>query len=199
MKAGWVFARDDGGTPSLPDGIGGRYVNPLDIVRITGGPAGNEHTHLLVGSLAMHSDQIGVFHEHFVTDVTGQWVQLTLPDSVTEHDHDLPLVDGILSPDWFLLFWAGSDADAAVIASDADCYIACQAEIVEVDGESVIGALVDEQWAAEERATWEARIENVLGLALPTEIDRGKRLVQFFVGLLLARGNQPEIALRFTS
>jgi len=188
MKAGWIFARNIGGEPQLPAGVGGRTTNPLDITRITGGPAGNEHTHLLCGALAINSDQIGVMHEHFV--VGG--VQVTRPDSVPTHDHDLP---ADMAPDWFLLFWAGSDADAAAIVADPQCYIACQAEVTE-DG---IGDLIDTPWNAGELAWWRAAMLDVLGLALPVQVDRGKRLVMLFVGLLLARGNQTEIALRFTS
>lgn len=201
MKAGWIFAQNDGtGTPALPAGVGGRYTNPLDIVRITGGPSGNEHTHLLVGSVALISDQIGIVHEHVITNVTGSWVQLTRPDSVPAHTHTLPLDGyGNLMQDWFLLFWAGSDADAAAIIADANCPIACQAEVSEVDGQTVIGELEDTPWTAGERTAWEVQMLSVLGLELPAIVDRGKRLVQLFCGLLLSRGNQPEMALRFTA
>ena len=192
MKAGWIFVRNSGGEPQLPAGVGGTLTNPLDITRITGGPPGNEHTHLLCGALAISSDQIGIMHEHFVV----QGVQVTRPDSVPPHNHDLP-VD--MAPDWFLLFWYGSDADAAAIVADPQCFIACQAEVTVVDGETQIGDLIDTPWNAGERAWWNAAMLDVLGLQLPVQVDRGSYLVQLFVGLLLARGNQTEAALRFTS
>jgi hypothetical protein len=200
-KAGWIFVRNDGsGNPDMPDRVGGAITNPLDITRLTGGPGGQEHTHLLVGGIALPSDQIAVFHIHIVTDITGAWVQLTRPDSVPEHDHTLPLDgNGNLSPDWFLLFWIGSDADAAAIVADPNCLIACEAAVSEQGGQTVIGALDNTPWTAGERATWEARILNVLGMDLPDEVDRGRRLVQLFAGPLSSRANQTEMALRPTS
>ena len=200
-KAGWIFAQNGGsGTPALPDGVGGRYVNPLDIVRITDGPSGQEHTHLLCGAAALNSDQIGVFHEHIVVNVGGSWVQLTRPDIVQTHTHTLPLdALGNLTPDWFLLFWSGSDADASAIIADAGCLLACEAEVSEVDGQTVIGELDATPWTTGQRTTWETRILSVLGLDLPVQVDRGSRLVALFVGLLQTRANQPEMALRFTS
>ena len=45
----------------------------------------------------------------------------------------------------------------------------------------------------------DAAMLDVLGLQLPVQVDRGKWLVALFVGLLLARGNQTETTLRFTS
>lgn len=201
MRAGWIFCPNDGdNNPDLPAGVGGSLVNPLDIVRLTGGPAGNEHDHLLVGGIAINSDQVGIFHEHIVGHFGTQWIQITRPDSVAAHTHDLPTdANGNLQPQWFLAFWKGSDADAAMIASSETCYVACEATITEQDGQIVIGDLDNTPWDAGELTTWRTRMLNVLGIDLPDQVDRGSRLVALFVGSLLSRGGQPERALRFTS
>ena len=196
MKAFWLFARNENGAPALPAGHGGRHTNPLDIVRMTGGPAGGEHTHLLLGGFALADanlqDLPGAYHTHLVVNANAGYVQVT--ENGTYHTHDLPLdAGGNLSPDWFLLFWHGPDAGAAAIAASSDCFPIVEAAI---GPEGDVGALDNTPWTAQEANTWQTRCLNLLGFALPAQVDRGKRLVRIFAGALLARpGN--ERALRF--
>jgi len=210
MKAGWLFARNAGdGTesnpnrPALPVGVRGKMTNPGDIIRLTGPVGPSAHRHLLVGGIALADDNldggVGEGHVHYVLKVNGQWQQVTV--GATNHTHDLNIgANDNLVPDWFMLFWAGSDADVAPIAGSSDCYIIVQAEASQDDeGNWSYGGLDDTPWTAGERAQWEARILDVLGVQLPAEVDRGKRLVQLFLGALLSRQSGDERGYRFGS
>ena len=203
MKAGWIFVQNDtsGGInqPYLPPGVGGKMVAPLEIHRITGGPSGFEHTHLLVGGIALPSlDMVGdtyEAHSHYVVWYDGQYRQITV--GAPSHTHDINTLGGVLSPDWFLIFWIGSNADAATIAADAKCAIAVQAVGVENDdGVIEFVDLDDTAWTPTERTQWETRIGNVLALDLPDEVTNGERLVAFFIGALTSRPQQRERWLR---
>ena len=199
MKAGWVFIQNDNGTPKLPAGVGGSLTTHLDIYRATGGPAGFEHTHLLIGAYGLPSaqrvGQVGADHYHWFPYYNGQYRPLTI--GTTAHTHDATISGGVIQPDYFLIFWMGSDADAAAINADPTCLIAAQTIQEEnEEGQMVFGALDDTAWTGAERTQWEVRIANVLGLALPVEVTNGSRLIAFFIGFLLGRANQDEMNLR---
>ena len=198
-KAGWIFCKNDGAnSPQLPAGVGGSMVNSLEIHRITGGPGGFEHTHLMVGGYALPSyDRIGEadeFHGHIVVWYGDQYRQITR--NAPNHNHDLNVLDDVLSPDWYLIFWKGSDADAAAIVAAPDCIVAVQAVGEMVDGVEVFEDLDTTPWTPAERAQWEARIATVLALDLPDEVTSGDKLVAFFVGALVGRPAQRERWLR---
>jgi hypothetical protein len=205
-KAFWLFAKSTGdGTaddpirPALPH-VGGKWTSPGDVIRLTG-PTGNDHRHLLVGGIALADDnldgQAGDGHVHYVVKAAGQWVQVTV--DAPNHTHDLNVdANGNLLPDYFLLFWTGPDADAVTIANDAQCFPIVEANVVEGDEGVSIGALKD-GWATEDTAWWHAKILQILGVQLPTEVDRGKRLVRLFLGALLSRQTGDEIGYRFRS
>jgi hypothetical protein len=198
VKAGWIFVKNNGNNePDLP--VDGNYVNPLEIHRITGGPAGFEHTHLLVGGVALPSvDRAGqpdAAHTHYVAWFNDAYQQVTV--GATNHTHTLNVLNNVLSPDWFLIFWHGSDADAAIIAGDANCIIAAEAEVTpNEDGGYDIGALDSTPWTPAERTLWETRMRNVLALSLPVQVTAPDRLVALFVGALVSRPQQREVWLR---
>jgi hypothetical protein len=206
MKAFWMFSRNAGdGTednpnrPALPD-VGGKWTCPGDVLRLTGPPA-SPHQHLLVGGIALADDNLdglpGDGHVHYVLRIDDTWHQVTV--GTTDHTHDLNIgANNQLVPDWFMLFWAGSDPDANAIYASADCYVIVEAEIV-FDAEDNVsyGSLDDTQWSAGEQTLWDARMLNVLGIQLPAECDRGKRLVQLFLGALLSRQTGDERGWRF--
>jgi len=209
-RAFWMFATNAGdGTdenanrPALPDGVGGKWTMPGDVIRLTGPDGPNAHRHLLVGGIALADDNldggVGEGHVHYVLKLNDDWHQVTV--GAPDHTHDLNIgAGGNLCPDWFMLFWAGSDADAALIAADADCLIIVQAEVAQDDdGHWSYGGLDDTPWDIAEQALWEARILDVLGVQLPAEVDRGKRLVQLFLGALLSRQSGDERGYRFAS
>jgi hypothetical protein len=206
MKAGWIFTTNDtsGGenTPYLPPGVGGKLVAPCDIFRITGGPSGNEHNHILVGGIGLPSVDreglVGEHHYHYLAWYNDAYRQLTI--GTTDHAHDINTLNGVLSPDYFLVFWIGSDADAVTINADPKCVIAVQALGVESDeGAIEFVELDDTAWTPTERSTWETRIANFLALDLPDEVTNGVRLVAFFVGALVSRPQQRERWLRMIS
>lgn len=208
-RAGWLFARNAGnGTdenpnrPALPAGVGGKWTMPGDIIRLTG-PVASPHRHLLTGGVALQDDNLaggaGDGHVHYVLKVNDAWQQVTV--GAASHTHTLNTgPNDNLIPDWFMLFWAGSDADAAAIVADADCHIIVEADVtLDEDQNWVIGDLDNTQWTGGEQTTWEARMLSILGVQLPAEVDRGKRLVQIFLGALLSRQSNDERGYRFSS
>jgi hypothetical protein len=136
-------------------------------------------------------------HHHYVVWYGNQYHQVTM--DATDHEHDLNTLNGVLSPDWFLIFWKGSDTDAAAIVADPQCIIAVQA-VEEIDpetGESTFEELDTTEWTPTERTQWETRIANVMALELPDEVTSGDKLVAYFVGALVSRPQQRERWLRF--
>ena len=210
LSAGWIFCTNDNGAPKLPPGVADNAelaTTAMEIHTITGGPSGFEHTHLLIGGAGLPSlDRVGEVdehHRHMVAWYGNQYHQLTI--NATSHTHDLTVVnngDGdVLSPDWYLTWWKGSDADAALIVADPDCVVACQAiaEQVEVEPgvfEEQFNELDDTLWTTAERTLWETRMGNVLAIILPPEINAGDKLVAYFCGALVSRPNQRERWLR---
>lgn len=198
-KAFWLFSENDGGKPHLPVGFGGRTTCPGDIIRLQ---TAYDHKHLLVGGYAVADDNLigetGEGHTHLVVKVNDTWQQVTR--GTTSHDHPLNESGGNLIPDYFLLFVVCSNADAAAIASEAGCYPVVEAEVtVSEDGGISIGALDSTQWTAWQQTMWESRMLNILGVQLPSEIDRGKRLVKLFLGALLSRQTGEERGYRYGS
>ena len=197
-KAFWFFSRNtnDGSqtvnSPSLPEitDTDFRIVVPCDIYKL--GEIAN-HEHLLIGGFALQNDELGDGHTHLCARLGEDYTQITR--GATPHTHPLitdPL--GNLVQSWFLCFCKCSDAIALQIAAHPDCYPVVAATI---DQDGGIGELDNEPWSAGDLATWQTRCLNLLGFALPPQIDRGKRLVQLFVNCLATR-QADERALRFT-
>lgn len=206
MKAFWTFAVNDGdgssdnpNRPHLPAGFGGKMTCPGDIVRLqtTAG-----HLHLLVGGYAIADDnlvgEVGEGHTHLVVKLNDTWQQVTR--GATSHDHPLNEAGGTLIPDYFLLFVVCSDADAVAVAAEPGCYPVVEAAVTQdEEGGISVGALDNTLWTGAQQTTWEARMLNILGVQLPTEVDRGKRLVLVFLGALLSRQTSDERGYRYTS
>ena len=205
-KSFWMFATNDGdGTsdnpnrPHLPAGFSGRTTNPGDVLRL--GTA-FDHKHLLIGGYAIADDNLigdaGGGHTHLVVKIGDTWHQVTR--GAADHDHPLNVgAAGNLIPDFFLLFVVCSDADAVAIASEPGCFPVVEAEVTQTEDGISIGALDNTQWTAGQQATWDTRILAVLGVQLPAEIDRGKRLVLAFLGSLLSRQTGDEREYRYSS
>jgi hypothetical protein len=67
------------------------------------------------------------------------------------------------------------------------------------DGDTwIIGDLLD-TWATHDTTWWKAAILDMLGVQMPDEVDRGKRLVLLFLGALLSRQTGDERGYRFAS
>lgn len=201
MRAFWAFVRNfnDDGTkenrPDLPSGHNGSYIVAGEVRRITGGPTGFEHDHLLVGGFAVPDDNqiLDLGHSHVVIQLDGgQWVQQSR-QAITDHDHDLD-VDNLdnYRPFYFLIFWWGEDVGAALVEAFSGVILAAEATIT-AGGEP--GSIPNTTWNAAELALWQARSLNLLGFQLPSGINSGKRLVQLFVNLLGSRV-APERAFR---
>lgn len=198
-KAFWAFVTHTGdgseADPHRPDlpAVGGRWTCPGDIVRLTGSPV--PHHHLLVGGVALGDDNVGDGHRHYVVKLGSNWQQVTV--GATSHTHTLSEdPQGNLAPDYYLLFWVGSNADAVTIAGDPNCYPIVEAPVAQ-DG--AIGDLDNTQWTGGEQTTWETRCLSILGIQLPAQVDRGKRLVLLFLGALLSRQMSDEHGYRLTS
>ena len=197
VKASWILASNVGdgceespNRPGLPVGVGGRTQVYGDLTRLTG-PAAQPHRHLLIGGIALQDDNldgapVGDGHVHYVVKVGENYTQLTV--DAPAHTHDLSLsANGNLIPDYFLFFWVGSDADAVTIINSATCFPLVQCEVTANDeGGYNIGAMLND-WASHDTAWWQTKMLDVLGVQLPEEIDRGKRLVLLLLGALMAR------------
>jgi hypothetical protein len=201
MKAGWLFSKNAGNgsstenanRPSL-DAVSGRWTSPGDIIKFTGPIGPNDHQHLLVGGIGLPDDNLGDGHRHYFVKTAGGWQQVTV--GAPDHTHDYnQAANGDPIPDWYMLFWSGSNADALALAADPDNYIIVQAAI---DEEGNIGELDNTPWTAGELTLWQNRTINVLSIELPAEIDRGSRLVKLFLGSLLSRQSGDERGYRFT-
>jgi hypothetical protein len=198
MKACWLFSRRTGtGSDQDPfrpllDAVGGRWTSPGDIIKLTG-PAAAPHQHLLVGGIALPDDSLGDGHRHYLLKIGETWRQLTV--GAAEHSHEYTSRLGVPVADWYLVFWAGSDEDAAVLEADPDNFPIVYADVD--DNEQAIGSLDSTPWEAAEKAFWSDRALNVLGLQIPDEVDRGKRLVLLFLGALLSRQAHNESNFRF--
>jgi len=205
-KAFWTFSVNDGdgsgdnpNRPHLPGGFGGKMTCPGDTVRLG---VAYGHKHLLVGGYAIADDnligQTGEGHTHLVVKMGDAWHQVTR--GAADHTHPLNIgAAGNLIPDYFLLFVVCSNADAAATASDPGCYPVVEAEVTEDEDGTSIGALDNTKWTEAEQTLWENRMLNILGIQLPPEIDRGKRLVLAFLGSLLSRQPGREKSYRYSS
>ena len=204
-KAFWMFATatvvDGVAKPALPLNSGQGTI-PGEIIRLTGPAGPNAHRHLLVGGIALADDNLDGFtgegHVHYVLKINDAWQQVTVDAPAHTHDLNVGANDNLV-PDFFLLFWAGSNADAATIAGSPTCFPVVEAEMSQDDEDNwSIGDLLD-GWASEDTAWWQAKMLDVLGVQMPAEIDRGKRLVQLFLGALLSRQSGDERGYRFSS
>ena len=100
--------------------------------------------------------------------------------------------------EFYLLFWVGEDAGAVLIYADADCFPVVTAEITDLgDDQYAIGDL-EAGWAVNDTAWWQTRMLNMLGIQMPAEVDRGRRLVRLFLGALLSRQTGDERGYRYT-
>jgi len=70
--------------------------------------------------------------------------------------------------------------------------------VKQADIKAAIGDIDTTVWTSAQRTTWETRCLDVLGVMLPVEVDRGKRLVQIFLGCLLSRQTDHERGYRFS-
>lgn len=198
-KAFWLFSKNAGdgsdgnaNRPSL-DAFGGRWTSPGDIIRFTG-PVASPHIHLLVGGIVLPDDNLAAGHRHYFVKVNDNYQQATV--GAVDHDHDYSqATNGNPIPDYYLLFWAGSNADAAAINASADNFPIVEAEI---DGEGNIGDLDSTPWDAGDLTLWQTRMLNILGVQMPDEVDRGSRLVKLFLGSLLSRQSGDERGYRFS-
>lgn len=197
MKAFWMFIRNQnngsgGNSPAWPPGVGGQSVTPGDVIRITG----SGHRHIVVGGIALPDDNIGDNHRHYLAKLGNGWTQITV--GAANHTHSLPTdINENLMPEYFLTFWAGPDSEAELIDASPDCFPIVEAVITEDNGTFQFLELNDVAWSGAERTLWESRCLNLLGITLPAQIDRGKRLVLLFLGAFLARQMSNEVAYRF--
>jgi len=204
-KAFWLFSEHEGDgmdeshKPHLPATFSGRGTCPGDIVRLGDAVVGPNHRHLLVGGIALPDDNLtgtGASHRHYVVKVNTSWQQVTV--GATAHDHELPVgLQGELVPEYYMLFVGCSNVDAADIEADPQCFPIVEAEVTEEAGEWSIGQLDSTPWTPEERTTWDTRVPSVLRTYLPGEIDRGKRLVLLFLGVLLNSNPGDESGYRY--
>jgi hypothetical protein len=199
MKAFWAIAAaiNDGISwrPNLPALPSVTVVSPLDINRLQAGPAPADHAHLIVGNVALMSDQAGGGHEHLIGPGGAQ----VLRGTALAHSHPDPG-----APDFFLCFVRCSDADyATLIAAPNNVKpLAFATTTNNPDGSVTLGGLDSTPWDNAsptdflQRTFWAARALNLLGITLPAAIDRGSRLWLLLAGMLRARRDADDRGLR---
>lgn len=179
--------------PSLPSLPGMSVVSPLDINRLTAGAAPADHIHLIVGGIALMSDQPGGNHEHFISN----GVQV-LRGTAAAHTHPDPG-----APDFFLCYVRCSDAQfTTLLGAPHNVKPLVLVDVTEANGETIYGDMDNTQWSAgapndwQRPAFWQARALNLFGLALPAQVDRGKRLWLMLAGMFRARRDADDKPLR---
>jgi hypothetical protein len=197
-KAFWTIVGNagDGTTgnpnrPNLPALPSLAVVNPLDIWRLPAGAGAAAHVHLLVGNLAVMSDQAGGGHEHYVTDA-GNTI---LRGAATAHTHANPT-----SPDFFLCLVRCSNADALTLVSSPNNVKPLVGCTVDADGFST--GLDPTLWNDAsptdylQDTFWKNRALNFLGLQLPPAVNSGAKAFQVLVGMLRSRRDVDDSGLR---
>lgn len=197
MRAGWFFVRTDAnGDMIIP--ASAWYTAPFEIHSITGGPSGNEHTHLLIGGFGVASidreGEVDENHTHNVILYDG--ANQIVTTGATNHNHSLKKVGVVLKPKWMLAFTYSEDAIFQQWLDSTDAYLAAEATLTPTKTGYTIDGLDKTTWTAQERTTWETRIEAVLGIHLHPAITNGDRLVAIFCGALVGRPQQTESAAR---
>ncbi len=198
-RAFWLFSKNKGdgsaenpSAPTLPVGLTGKWTNPGDIVRLQTAAG---HEHLLLGGYAVVNDEMADAHYHLVAKINGDWIQIT--QGAASHDHPLDLSPaGDIIPDWFMLFYVGPNADAVAINAHPQCHIIVECPI---DEDGVIGPMDNKLWTAGQLATWHSRVLSLLGVDMPPQVNRGRRLVAIFLGCFLSRPILDETGYRYTS
>lgn len=165
--------------------------NPCELWILPEGAAPAAHRHLLIGSLAAPTFQVASKHTHIAFRHGAFSYQRLIHETQAQHTHPDPQLA------FFMCFVVCSDADYAVLTSAPyNIRAVCHADITVEDGEEVIGDLDTAAWTAGQRTAWENAVLTNLGIALPNEIDRGRRLVAFLLEMGLARRNDHERGLR---
>lgn len=205
VRAGWVFVRNehDAGAntnePKWPAEVTIlKSVIPLEVYTLEGKPA-FPHSHTLVGGFGIASKDAPVeFQHHWHAVITDPWggyyEQITLGADVHIHDDKgYPL--------WFMAFIAVDEMDIQVLVDSSDVHIIVEVNITQdpMGGDYIMGDMDETPWSPAERTLWVDRVGNVMGLSLPAVVDRGSRLVRWFIGLLMARRTFYERGLRFGS
>lgn len=177
-------------SPDLPSLPSMTVISPLDINRLPAGAAPADHIHLLVGNVAIVSDQAGGGHEHFVAGgVT------ILRGAATAHTHADPG-----GPDFFLCFVRCSDADFVTLVGAPNNVKPLAFATVNADGTlgDMDDALYDNASPTDylKRSFWATRCLNLFGVALPAAVDRPSRLWKVLAPLFMARRPSDDKGLR---
>ena len=197
-RAFWLFSKNSNSgstnenSPTLPSGLSGKWTNPGDIVRLKT-VAGHEH--LMIGGYAVANDELADGHYHLVAKINDNWQQITQMGTTHTHPLDLSL-SGEIIPDWFLLFYVGPNSDYDLIDAHAQCLIVVECPI---GADDLIGEMESVKWTAAEQSWWTDKILVLLGIELPSAIDRGKRLISLFLGCFLSRPILDERGYRYSS
>jgi len=187
-KAYWTIRQNSGGAPSLPALASMSYINPCDIWILPAGAGAANHIHTLAGTLAWPSYQVASKHTHAVLKTpSDNAVHFHIHESEAAHTHPDPVLA------YFMSFVICSDSDFVTLqGAPHNVRVIAQATIA--DGQ--VGALDTTPWTSQERTLWANQALSNLGIALPSQIDRGARLIALFSQVFLARYGNDERGLR---
>lgn len=197
-KAFWVMVKSKvvGSTvsPDLPDLPSIQAVSPGDVYVLDQPPtAGANHRHLMVGSFGIPSFNVPSKHTHVALRHGSTYQQIMIKDPTDAHvDHTHPDTE---LPKFFLLFLQCSDADHTTLLGAPHNLRPLAYATFLPDGS--VGPLEDTgAWDAPTKTAIESLLLAQLGIQLPNQVDRGKRLVALLLSTLQARRQDNESALR---
>lgn len=196
-KAFWVIVRsinDSAVRPDLPPLASVSFTNPGDIYILDQPPsAGANHRHTMIGSFGIPSFNVSSKHTHIALRHGALYQQTMIKDPTdTQVDHTHPDTE---IPKFFFLFLVCSDADHDVLIAAPHNLRPIAYATFDSDGKPA--ALEDVgAWSAANKTAIDSLILQQLGIQLPAQIDRGKRLVAFLLSSLLARRQDNEMGIR---
>lgn len=205
MKAFWTIAAAVGdgseGNARRPDlDFGGEWhkvvaIGDLVVGKATAG-AGN-HRHLLSGTLLVPAAD-GHWHR-VIKRQNGQiWQEMIdATGTVTDHNHT-----GDLWPDFYLVFVITTDQGATNIENNNGVKMIAPAAITGTSPTDPLlnaGDISDTVWTGAEQNWVNGKMNDWLGLTVPTVVDRPQRWVEWLLPISLTRVVQHERHFRFTS
>jgi len=158
--------------PDMPDGAQWRLTQPGDLIVAEGGPAGNEHDHCIIGgNFGAPSSQIAIDHYHwFIRKPDKTIEQITI--GTVDHNHTSAIdAVGRVLPKFYLLLVTCDDAAYQAFMDAGWLEFAERPYDAETE---TFGPLDTTEWSAGVRETAENRVDNALGLELPSIIMNDK-------------------------
>jgi hypothetical protein len=165
--------------PPMPPNAAYRTTVPGDLMVASGGPAGNEHDHCIIGgNFGAPSSQIGVDHYHwFIRKPNNEIEQITIGAPHHTHTSAVDPIGRVL-PKFYLLLVTCDDAAYQAFMDAGWLEFAERPYDEETE---TFGPLDTTEWSAGVREAAENRVSNALGLVLPSIINNDKEFLMWLL------------------